>query len=81
LLGWRATEQDFLDRLQYKLPEKPDLMIVSGDAKGAGETYSNLTRRGPTRYRHTHHGENGFTGLIMNSLGLLDAFLRDGTSG
>jgi hypothetical protein len=81
IVGWRATEQDFLDRLQYKLPEKPDLMIVSGDANGAGETYSNLTRRGPTRYRYTHHGENGFTGLIMNSLGLLDAFLRDGTSG
>jgi hypothetical protein len=76
-VGWRATEQDFLNKLQYKLPEKPDLMIISGDANGAGETYSNLTRQGPTRYRQTQHGENGFTGLIMNSLGLLDAFLRE----
>jgi hypothetical protein len=78
-IGWRATEQDFRTKLQYALASKsgsPDLMIVSGDANGANETLNNLQAKSPLRFRPARPVDGGFTGLV-NSIGLLEAFLRE----
>lgn len=71
MVGWRATEADFLGMLG-RMKHNPVLMIVSGDKKGADETYANLGAIGRPSRRVV---ENGFTGLIDN-LGQLEEFLR-----
>jgi hypothetical protein len=78
VIGWRATETKFLQMLNSRLTGlgKPlDLMIVSGDLKGADETFRNLMRVGLRCSRQTRI-KNGFTGLV-HEVGLLEAFLRD----
>ena len=75
IIGWRATEVDFLNMPRSHLRGTPDAMIVSGDSAGVNETLTNLD---PSRVRYA--GQNsidiGFSGLIDN-LGLLEAFLRN----
>jgi hypothetical protein len=81
-IGWRATEDKFLDLLfsNLSLTDPPDLMIVSGDDKGADETLRNLASHSRSRGLRFTRRENpitdGFTGII-HKLGLLEAFLRD----
>ena len=78
-IGWRATEQHFLEMLKNRLTGLKgdvDLMVVSGDQKGMMETTNNLAigpPRGTTRKRALR--SNGFTGLI-NEIGHLETFLR-----
>jgi hypothetical protein len=71
-VGWRATEADFLEKLRL-MERGPNLMIVSGDEKGADETYANL--RGAMRRPSHRVVKNGFTGLI-GKLEQLEEFLR-----
>ena len=81
-VGWRATEDKFLNLLFSNLntTAPPDLMIVSGDVGGATETLNNLTTAGQTHgLRFSRKAEpiiDGFTGLIRR-LGQLEGFLRD----
>jgi len=81
-IGWRATEDKFLNLLfsNLKPTAPPDLMIVSGDIGGATETLNNLTTEGRTHgLRFSRKAEpiiDGFSGLI-HRLGHLEGFLRD----
>jgi hypothetical protein len=75
-IGWRATEEHFLALLQLKLVAgQQDLMVVSGDNRGAAETFENLTRSALTLTRPYQSIVSGFTGLI-NNLEVLEKFLR-----
>jgi hypothetical protein len=74
-IGWRATEADFLHLLKRRIPTGQDLMIVSGDARGAEETDENFTRVVPLNNPDTLRKAQGFTGLI-STLGDLETFLR-----
>lgn len=76
-IGWRATEERFLKMLNDRLiglKNDVDLMIVSGDEKGANETLGNLRIGSPTTDRKRMRMPEGFTGLI-NNIGVLDHFL------
>jgi hypothetical protein len=86
-IGWRAREARFIEMLKTKLsPSKvPDLMVVSGDDKGARETLANMplwpTRIGiddvlPNAVLHNW----GFTGLIED-VRSLEKFLREPVPG
>lgn len=74
VIGWRATEAEFINLLQSHLTRTQDLMIVSGNLKDADDTLANLNPK-----QVSYPGQNrigiGFTGLI-NNLDLLNAFLR-----
>jgi hypothetical protein len=75
VIGWRATEDDFLGLLRSSLKKQPPLMIVSGDDKGANETRDNMRKFGVVDMTNAISVPSGFTGLISN-LGLLERFLR-----
>jgi hypothetical protein len=78
-IGWRATEQHFLTMLKKPLTGLSgdvDLMVVSGDLKGATETNINLGLVNPTSGHKYSIVQTGFSGLIQ-SIGLLDEFLDD----
>jgi UDP-2,3-diacylglucosamine pyrophosphatase LpxH len=72
-IGWRAMELDFLARLREGLRGNFHLLVVSGDQRGADETFENLISAAivPSHQTLVH---NGFSGLI-NDLGTLDKFL------
>jgi hypothetical protein len=66
-IGWRATEQHFLNMLKARLTGLKagvDLMVVSGDLKGATETNSNLGIAMPGPDRRYPTVPPGFSGLI-----------------
>ena len=76
-IGWRATEQHFLDMLKKRLSGLPgdvDLMTVSGTLGGARDTVNNLAIDNSAR-RKRELKANGFSGLIME-IDQLEAFLR-----
>jgi hypothetical protein len=78
-IGWRATEQHFLDMLKKRLTgltDDVDLMVVSGDDEGVRQTVSNLAIGPPDTKRKRALRTDGFTGLI-NQIGHLESFLRD----
>lgn len=86
-IGWRATEMDFIGLLRRHLQEKPRLMVVSGDAKGAEETINNLGVAMPGAYPTVSNPqpmtamvvvESGFTGLVLEETDRLEEFLRSG---
>lgn len=77
-IGWRATEQHFLDMLKNRLSGLKgdvDLMVVSGDHKGMVETTNNLAIGPPNTTCKRALRHTGFTGLI-NEIGHLESFLR-----
>lgn len=74
VIGWRATEAEFLAMLRDKLTVKPDLLVVSGDANGAKQTVGNLVQSGVVPEGYTCI-EDGFSGLIRQ-MGYLEQFLR-----
>jgi len=77
-IGWRATEQHFLTMLRKPLTGLQgdvDVMIVSGDSRGAKETAENLSIGGPTTQRKRALLPGGFSGLIRE-IGYLEQFLR-----
>jgi hypothetical protein len=77
-IGWRASEQHFLEMLRKPLTGlcgDVDLMVVSGDQKGMIETTNNLAISPSSTPRKRALREDGFTGLIKN-IGHLEAFLR-----
>ena len=77
-IGWRATEQHFLDMLKNRmlgLKGDIDLMVVSGDQKGMVETTNNLAIGSPNPTCKRALRNTGFTGLI-NEIGHLESFLR-----
>ena len=76
-IGWRASEDKFLEIVRSPTTgvdrNKIDLLVVSGDPKGAEETAKNLGLGDlPERFGTF---TSGFTGLI-NNLPALNAFLR-----
>jgi hypothetical protein len=77
-IGWRATEQHFLAMLKKPLTGLQgdvDLMVVSGDIKGAFETNTNLGLvNAPSNHRY-ETVETGFSGLIRD-ISRLEAFLQ-----
>lgn len=75
VIGWRATETEFLKVLRTKLTGQQDLMIVSWKEADARETLTNLGLSNPLRYPGQNQIVDGFTGLI-NNLDRLNAFLR-----
>jgi hypothetical protein len=77
-IGWRATEQHFLDMLRSRLTglvDDVDLMIVSGDRKGMTETHAHLKigEQGSERKRALR--DTGFSDLVKN-IGHLEGFLK-----
>jgi hypothetical protein len=87
-IGWRATEQDFLNMLLASksvmvagIRNAVELLVVTATKEGAAQTVKNLAAYGvnqdlfqdPDRARVT----TGFTGLI-NNLETLGVFLRKG---
>jgi hypothetical protein len=74
-IGWRATEADFLSMLRHEIASTPDLFVVSGDKGGAEQTVKNLVSP-PLKVRAAQSVATGFTGLILENLGLLKAFLQ-----
>jgi hypothetical protein len=79
VIGWPATEADFLNMLRTELSGAPELMLVSGDRTSADETLRNLDPS-QARYPSPNCVDNGFSGLIIEKLSLLDVFLRRPTS-
>jgi len=73
-IGWRATEVDFLAMLKEKLINYPKIMIVSGDDKGATETFDNITKYATQIDKSSVRVTGGFTGLIED-LGFLRILL------
>jgi hypothetical protein len=77
-IGWRASEQNFLDMLHNRLtglPPDVDLMVVSGDQEGMIETTNNLAIISASTTCKRALRNNGFTGLI-SEIGHLESFLR-----
>jgi SIR2-like protein len=81
IVGWRATEEKFLEMLRSPLTglkAYPPLMIVSGNLKDADKTFKNLG----SKITHTCGPlttiETGFSGLIMDDLGEMKDWLRSG---
>lgn len=75
-VGWRAMEQDFLNMLRVGLSGPQELLIVSGDERGANETLANLKQDSAVEaYGETVVPVYGFTGLI-NNIVWLQNFLR-----
>jgi hypothetical protein len=76
-IGWRATEDKFLNMLRSSLTglrNRPELLIVSGSLEGADQTFRNL---GAKITQGGHYSvEGGFTGLISDDLETLAGFLR-----
>jgi hypothetical protein len=87
-VGWRASEEEFLNMLLASrmvkvagIRQLVELLVVTGSKEGAEQTIKNLAAYGvnqdifsdPDRARVT----NGFTGLI-NNLETLGIFLRKG---
>jgi hypothetical protein len=80
-IGWRATEAEFLKKVQSRSP-RPDrkLLVVSGSKEGAEETLRNLALYkviSDPLLDLDRMATNGFTGLI-NNLGMLTGFLHHG---
>lgn len=74
-VGWRATETDFLALLGKRIPSQIDVMIISGDPRGAAETLSNLNRHVQLQYSDYVPIESGFSALIERPE-KLETFLR-----
>lgn len=77
-VGWRATEQHFLEMLHEHLTGVQgdvDLMVVSGDGGGCKETTDHLAIGGRNPQCKRARIEDGFTGLISR-IGYLEQFLR-----
>lgn len=76
MIGWRATEEKFVSMLGETMDRNPRLMIVSGTADGAEETFRNVGAK-PYRHPNLEHVmvDGGFTGLITY-LADLEKFLR-----
>jgi hypothetical protein len=87
-IGWRASEEEFLNMLLASrmvkvagIRQPVELLVVTGSKEGAEQTVKNLAAYGvnqdmlsdPDRARIT----DGFTGLI-NNLDALGTFLRRG---
>lgn len=85
-IGWRATEAEFLNMLLASrsvlvsgLRQPVNLLVVTGSAEGAAETVQNLVRvtgASPALFQERFPVTTGFTGLIINDLERLGAFLR-----
>jgi hypothetical protein len=80
-IGWRASEERFLQMLRSFLPgpltgpkSDVDLMVVSGSNADAERTLQNLGIGGKNSERKRALRNDGFTGLI-NNIGHLEAFL------
>ena len=75
-IGWRSSEDLFVNMLRSRLTGltlKIDLMIVSGDKKGADETFCNLgIEVSGNRYAHV---TSGFSGAVLDDRGMLNALL------
>lgn len=76
-IGWRATEEHFLEMLKERLSglaEDVDLMAVSGTIDGARDTVNNLAIDNKAG-RKRELKATGFSGLIRE-IDQLEAFLR-----
>lgn len=78
ILGWRATEAEFLRILREGINGRDlDLMIVSGDTEGAQQTALNFNKSVPlSKKSHVTQIDSGFTGLLLRELEKLNAFLH-----
>jgi hypothetical protein len=77
-IGWRAMEEHFLAMLKNRLTGLKgdvDLMVASGNLKGATETNANLGLVNPGSGHKYQIVETGFSGLI-SGIGLLEQFLQ-----
>src|ERR1022692_712022 len=72
MIGWRATENHFLNLLQEGIQHQLRVMTVSGSADGAKESVEHL-RKARLYIDVPRESSNGFTGFIVNREG--DGFL------
>jgi hypothetical protein len=70
-IGWRATEEHFLDLLRKSLRPTRPCLVVSGGTKEANDTCENLGRGASYRFKRF---DGGFTDLVASQT--LDEFLR-----
>jgi hypothetical protein len=72
MIGWRATENHFLDLLREGIHPQLRVMSVSGSVDGAKESVENL-KKAKLYIDVPIESSGGFTGFIVNREG--DEFL------
>ncbi|MEO7862312.1 MAG: hypothetical protein ABIU05_18145 [Nitrospirales bacterium] len=65
IVGWRANEQHFLERLKKGLKNDLEVMVVSGNAKDAEETIANLEKTRMQKVGDYKRAEHGFSQFIL----------------
>ena len=66
VVGWRASEQHFLQRLALGLKHELQVMVVSGSPEAAEETINNLAAARMRVIGRYKKAESGFSDFIVN---------------
>ncbi len=69
VIGWRATEYQFLKRLAGQLPRKLDFMVVAGSGEGSAEVGRRLHEAGIATEGRFFPYEHGFTEFVESRAG------------